>query len=565
MGSKQVRGAEALLLSLIEEGVDTVFGYPGGAIMPLYDELYNFENKLNHILVRHEQGAAHAAEGYARATGKVGVCFATAGPGATNLVTGITDAMIDSTPLVCISAQVTAEMLGKDFFQEADTISITIPITKWSYQITKASEVASIMAKAFFVASSGRPGPVLISFSKNAQVEMTDFLYIKHKKHTYHKSHSIEDAVSVAGQMINAAKKPLMVVGQGIILSKAEKSVIALAEKGNIPIATTLLGISSIPSDHKLFMGNVGMHGNIAPNYMTQECDLLIGIGMRFSDRVTGDTTKYAPNAKVIHIELDKAEINKNIKADVAIHSDARFAAELLLEKVEYRHRSEWLEFGEKCRQIEDREIIDKLLPDNGSQLSMAQVIDKIASAGKGDAIIVTDVGQNQMMAARYSRFVKSRSMITSGGLGTMGFGLPAAMGAKMGMPNREVIAITGDGGFQMTIQELGTIMQSNIGVKIVLLNNSYLGMVRQWQELFFKHRYSFTDMDNPDFIKIAEAYRIPAKRVSKYGELDGAIEELFLTKGPYLLEVVVRNEENVFPMVPPGASLSNLILDEKQ
>lgn len=565
MDSKQVKGAEALLLSLIEEGVDTVFGYPGGAIMPLYDELYNFENRINHILVRHEQGAVHAAEGYSRATGKVGVCFATAGPGATNMVTGITDAMMDSTPLVCITAQVTAEMLGKDFFQEADTISITIPITKWSYQITKASEVAVIMAKAFDVARSGRPGPVLISFTKNAQVEMTDFVYVKHKKHSFHKNHHIEDAVEEAAKLINISKRPLMVVGQGVILSGAEKSVLTLAEKGNIPVATTLLGISAVPSGHSLFMGNVGMHGNLAPNYMTQECDLLIAIGMRFSDRVTGDTNKYAPKAKVIHIELDKAEINKNIKADIAIHADAKLTADLLLERVEYRERDDWKAFAQKCHKTEKDEIVDKLLPDNGGELSMAQVIDKVASAGKGETIIVTDVGQNQMMAARYSKFVKSRSMITSGGLGTMGFGLPAAMGAKLGMPEREVVVVTGDGGLQMSIQELGTIMQSKIGVKILLLNNSFLGMVRQWQELFFKHRYSFTDMDNPDFLKIAEAYRIPAKRISQYEALDSSIDEMLAAEGPYLLEVVVRNEENVFPMVPPGASLSNLILDENQ
>lgn len=565
METKQVKGAEALLLSLIEEGVDTIFGYPGGAIMPLYDELYNFEDRLNHILVRHEQGAVHAAEGYARATGKVGVCFATAGPGATNMVTGITDAMMDSTPLVCITAQVTAEMLGKDFFQEADTISITIPITKWSYQITSASEVTSVMAKAFAVAQSGRPGPVLISFTKNAQVEMTDFKYVKQKKHTYHKSHHLEEAVEFAGQMINSSKKPLIVAGQGVIQSGAERALIDLAEKANIPVATTLLGISAIPSAHPLFKGNVGMHGNLAPNLMTQECDLLIGVGMRFSDRVTGDTAKYAPKAKIIHIELDKAEMNKNIKADLPIHADAKITVEMLKEKVEYRERKDWFEFADRCWDKERELIIDKLLPEKQGEISMAQVIDKVAEIGGGEAIIVTDVGQNQMMAARYSKFKSSRGMITSGGLGTMGFGLPAAMGAKLGRPDKEVVAVMGDGGFQMSIQELGTIMQSKIALKMLLLNNSFLGMVRQWQELFFKHRYSFTDMDNPDFMKIAEAYRIPAKRVSTYGELEEAIKEMFAAKGSYLLEVVVRNEENVFPMVPPGASLSNLILDENQ
>ena len=565
MEKREVKGAEALLLSLLEEGVDTLFGYPGGAIMPLYDELYNFEGRLNHILVRHEQGAVHAAEGYARATGKVGVCFATAGPGATNMVTGITDAMMDSTPLVCITAQVTADMLGKDFFQEADTISITIPITKWSYQITKASEVMSVIAKAFAVARSGRPGPVLISFTKNAQTELTEYSYSKQKRHTYHKTHTIEEAIRSAAEMINSSERPLIVAGQGVIQSGAESLLASVAERGNLPVATTLLGISSIPSDHPLFAGNVGMHGNLAPNLMTQECDLLIGIGMRFSDRVTGDTKLYAPKAKVIHIELDKAEINKNIKADLPIHTDAKLALEMLSERVIYRDRVSWFEFADRCRKREEVEVVEKLLSDTDGELSMAQVIDKVAAAGKGEAVIVTDVGQNQMMAARYSKFKHSRSMITSGGLGTMGFGLPAAIGAKLGVPHKEVVAVTGDGGLQMSIQELGTIMQSDIGVKILLLNNSYLGMVRQWQELFFKHRYSFTEMVNPDFHKIAEAYKIPSAKVTRYAELDSAISLMMSHKGPYLLEVVVRNEENVFPMVPPGASLSNLILDEKQ
>ncbi len=563
MENKQVKGAEALLLSLIEEGVDTVFGYPGGSIMPLYDELYNFEDRIKHILVRHEQGAVHAAEGYARATGKVGVCLATAGPGATNMVTGITDAMMDSTPVICITAQVTAEMLGKDFFQEADTISITIPITKWSYQITRASEVTEVMAKAFAVAQSGRPGPVVISFTKNAQVELTEYHYNKQKRHTHHKTHNVEEAVVMAAQMINSAKKPLIVAGQGVMLSGAERELAEFAEKGNIPVATTLLGISAISSFHPMFMGNVGMHGNLAPNLMTQECDVLIGIGMRFSDRVTGDTKNYAPKAKVIHIELDKAEINKNIKAHLPIHADAKLALTLLKERVEFRERGEWFSFASECRAKEQNVVINKLLEKNDAGLSMAQVIDKVANVTSGEAIVVADVGQNQMMAARYSKFVHSRSMITSGGLGTMGFGLPAAMGVKLGCPDKEVVVVMGDGGFQMNIQELGTIMQSEIGVKMLVLNNSFLGMVRQWQELFFKHRYSFTDMANPDFMKISEAYGIPARKVSSYDEIDGAIDEMLKCKGPYLLEVEVLKEENVFPMVPPGASLSNLILDE--
>ncbi|MFA6335902.1 MAG: biosynthetic-type acetolactate synthase large subunit [Bacteroidales bacterium] len=560
MSKKNVKGTEALLLTLLEEGVDTIFGYPGGTIMPLYDELYNFTDKINHILVRHEQGAVHAAEGYARATGKVGVCFATAGPGATNLVTGIADAMMDSTPLVCITAQVTADMLGTNFFQEADTISITIPITKWSYQITKASEIPEIVAKAFFIANSGRPGPVLISFTKNAQVEKTDFEYTKYDFVSKQNNNIEDSSIARAAEMINRSERPLIIAGQGVIISNAEKELAEFVEKSNIPVATTLLGLSAIPSDHPLFVGFVGMHGNLAPNLMSQESDLIVAVGMRFSDRVTGDTSRYAPKAKIIHIDIDKAEFNKTVNADLTIQGDARLILELLRKEVDFKNRKEWKRFAEEKWKIENTTIIDRLLENHGDAISMAQVVNEIARIGESEAVIVTDVGQNQMFSARYSKFKNSRSLITSGGLGTMGFGLPAAMGAKLGVPERQVVAILGDGGFQMTLQELGTIMQSQIGVKIVVLNNSFLGMVRQWQELFFDHRYSFTSMINPDFVKIAEAYSIPAKRVEKFCDLEEAVTEMYSADGPYFLEVLVENEENVFPMVPNGASLDNII-----
>ncbi len=560
---KNVRGTEALLLSLLEEGVDTIFGYPGGTIMPLYDELYNYQDRFRHILVRHEQGAVHAAEGYARATGKVGVCFATAGPGATNMVTGIADAMLDSTPLVCITAQVTLDKLGTNFFQEADMISITIPVTKWSYQITKANEVAGVMAKAFYIAKTGRPGPVLISFTRNAQLEMTDFVYAFHKPVRFmERSQNLFkfSLIDKACEMINRSDRPLMIIGQGVILSGAEREVIEIAEKGNIPVASTLMGISAVPSSHPLFTGNLGMHGNLAPNMMTQACDLILAVGMRFSDRVTGDVTKYAPNARIIHIDIDKAELNKVVKVDLPVLGDAKTVLGQMIAGVVFKDRSEWMDFAREKWEMENTSVIDRLLEIKEDSVSMAQVVDEIANAGGGDAVIVTDVGQHQMISARYSKFNKTRSLITSGGLGTMGFGLPAAMGAKLGVPEREVVAILGDGGFQMSEQELGTIMQSQIGVKIVILNNSFLGMVRQWQELFFDKRYSFTSMVNPDFMKIAEAYGIPAKRVVKHCELEEAVRVMLDYQGPYLLEVVTEKEENVFPMVPSGASLDGII-----
>lgn len=569
---KKVRGTEALLLSLIAEGTDTIFGYPGGTIMPFYDDLYHYSGQINHILVRHEQGAVHAAEGYARSTGKAGVCIATAGPGATNFVTGIADAMLDSTPLICITAQVNADKLGTNFFQEADTIGITLPITKWSYQITGADEIPQVMAKAFYIARSGRPGPVVISVAKNAQVETTDFAYdqaellkdLVSKDKRAAADGASEEEIARAASAINAAERPLIIAGQGVTISGAENELAELAHRGNIPVATTLLGISCIPSADPLYVGKVGMHGNIAPNKMTQEADLIIAAGMRFSDRVTGETHGYAPKARIIHIEIDRAEVNKNIRADLPLIGDAKnILARLNRAGIESRPREEWFGFARKEAEAEYERIIGPELSGGGKRIRMGQVIDRITKAACDEAIIVTDVGQNQMFAARYARFKNKRSWITSGGLGTMGFGLPAAIGAKTGNPDRNVVAILGDGGFQMNIQELGTVMQSGIGVKIVLLNNTYLGMVRQWQELFFGKRYSFTHLDNPDFQQILAAYRIPARKVTDPQELEEAVSWLFATDGPAFLEAAVLEEENVFPMIPAGATLDDIIYDK--
>lgn len=569
---KKVRGTEALLLSLIAEGTDTIFGYPGGTIMPFYDDLYHYSGQINHILVRHEQGAVHAAEGYARSTGKAGVCIATAGPGATNFVTGIADAMLDSTPLICITAQVNADKLGTNFFQEADTIGITLPITKWSYQITSADEIPQVMAKAFYIARSGRPGPVVISVAKNAQVETTDFAYdqaellkdLVSKDKRAAADGASEEEIARAASAINAAERPLIIAGQGVTISGAENELAELARRGNIPVATTLLGISCIPSADPLYVGKVGMHGNIAPNKMTQEADLIIAAGMRFSDRVTGETHGYAPKARIIHIEIDRAEVNKNIRADLPLIGDAKnILARLNRAGIESRPREEWFGFARKEAEAEYERIIAPELSGGGKRIRMGQVIDRITKAACDEAIIVTDVGQNQMFAARYAKFKNKRSWITSGGLGTMGFGLPAAIGAKTGNPDRNVVAILGDGGFQMNIQELGTVMQSGIGVKIVLLNNTYLGMVRQWQELFFGKRYSFTHLDNPDFQQILAAYRIPARKVTDPQELEEAVSWLFSTDGPAFLEAAVLEEENVFPMIPAGATLDDIIYDK--
>ncbi|HJB85111.1 MAG TPA: biosynthetic-type acetolactate synthase large subunit [Candidatus Alistipes merdigallinarum] len=561
----KIKGAEALLLSLIAEGTDTIFGYPGGQVIPIYDHLYHFTDRINHILTRHEQGAVHAAQGYARATGKVGVCLVTSGPGATNLVTGIADAMLDSTPLVCITGQVPCSLLGTDAFQEADTISMTMPISKWNYQVTQASEIPSAIARAFYIARSGRPGPVVIDISKNAQVEEFDFSYKPCIYLRSYKPHPELDLAQVdqAVQMINAAEKPLLLVGQGVKLANAESKLLEFAEAAGVPMASTLMGISAVPSNHPLFVGNLGMHGNLAANEMTQNSDLIIAVGMRFSDRVTGDVKNYAPHAKIIHIDVDAAELNKNIKADLPIHADAADALEAMKRGISYKDRSRWLALAAENNKKEFAEVVLPSTDPQGEYISMYDVVSTLAEVEKGDAVIVTDVGQNQMFSARYSKFNQTRSFITSGGLGTMGFGLPAAMGAKLGVPDREVVAIMGDGGFQMTMQELGTIMQNHIGLKMIVLNNTYLGMVRQWQQLFFGKRYSFTQLENPDFPAIAAAYGIANRRVERLADLKAAIQELAEAPGAYFLEVDVLPEENVFPMVPAGASLSDTICKE--
>ena len=559
----KISGSEAIIKCLLEENVDLIYGYPGGAIMPFYDSLYNYQDKINHVLVRHEQGATHAAQGYSRSSGKVGVVIATSGPGATNLVTGIADAQIDSTPMVCITGQVSSNLLGSDAFQETDIIGITTPITKWNYQITKASEIASIFSKAFYIARSGRPGPVLIDITKDAQFEMTEFLYKKHKKlRSYNPKPEISDnSISDACRLINKAKKPFIIFGQGVILANAEEEFRVLMEKTGIPSAWTILGLSAVATDHPLNVGMVGMHGNYGPNVLTNECDLLIAVGMRFDDRVTGNLNHYAKQAKIIHLEIDPAEINKNVKVDVAVLGDLKNTLPKIIEKVEIKKHEKWLQKFRELNQIEyDKVIKDDLFPKK-EKISMGEVIHHINIATNGNAIIVTDVGQHQMVACRYAKFNESKSNITSGGLGTMGFALPAAIGAKMGAPKREVIAVIGDGGFQMTIQELGTIFQTGVPVKIVVLNNDFLGMVRQWQQLFFDKRYSSTEMVNPDFVAIANGYQIESERISKRENLKKSIQKMIDSPNPFFMEVVVGKEDNVFPMITTGESVSNMRL----
>lgn len=569
---ENISGADALLASLINQGVETVFGYPGGSITPVYDRLQDYP-ELHHLLTRHEQGAVHAAQGYARVSNQTGVCMATSGPGATNLLTGIADAMLDSTPVVCIAAQVPAAALGTDFFQEADMINMTIPITKWNYQITRFDEIVPTIAKAFYVARAGRPGPVYIEITKNALVERGDY----HWKpctgiRSYNAVPSVEpQAAADAVEMINAAERPLIIVGNGVKISGAEAEVLQLAEAGNIPIASTLMGLSSIPSDHPLYIGMVGMHGNVAGNRMTQEADLLIAVGMRFSDRVTGDLKSYAPKARVIHIEIDPVEINKNVRTDLPIVADAREAVQAILSAgtITRKPRPEWLAEAARHAKIELDKVINRQLHPNREELTMGETVATVAALSKGEAVIVTDVGQHQMMAARYSTYKHSRSLITSGGLGTMGYGLPAAIGAKVALnecpstADRDVVVFLGDGGFQMTMQELGTMIHWGIPVKVVVLNNSFLGMVRQWQQLFMEKRYNATELVNPDFVKIAEAYDIPARRVTRRFELQEAVQTMLDHKGPYFLEVIVGREDNVFPMVPGGASLDDLLYSE--
>jgi acetolactate synthase-1/2/3 large subunit len=565
MKNNKISGAEAVIRCLLAEGVDVVYGYPGGAIMPVYDELYKFQDQLHHVLVRHEQGATHAAQGYARATGKVGVAIATSGPGATNLVTGIADAQIDSTPMVCITGQVGKHLLGSDAFQETDIIGISTPVTKWNYQVTEAHEIPEIIAKAFFIARSGRPGPVLIDITKNAQFDELDFSYEKCKgirSYTPRPTLNLE-RVQEAADLINNAKKPYIIFGQGIILGQAEEQLKALVEKSGIPAAWTILGLSALPTDHPLNVGMLGMHGNYGPNVLTNECDVLIALGMRFDDRVTGNLATYAKQAKVIHFEIDSAEIDKNVKTTVAVLADVKESLTALLPLIENKTHDSWHnEFKEKYKIELEAVINEELAPSNNRGISMGETIEMINKHSNGDAIMVSDVGQHQMFTCRYSKFNTSKSNITSGGLGTMGFALPAAIGAKMGMPDREVVAIIGDGGFQMTIQELGTIFQTKVPVKIVVLNNEFLGMVRQWQQLFFDKRYASTEMINPNFIAIAEGYYIKSKKVTKREDLDAAVAEMMASKDSYFLEVMVEKENNVFPMIPTGASVSDIRLN---
>ncbi len=560
----ELTGGAALLEALLIEGVDTIFGYPGGAIMPIYDALYDYQDKLSHILVRHEQGGIHAGQGYARSSGKVGVVFATSGPGATNLVTGLADALIDSTPLVCITGQVFAHLLGTDAFQETDVINITTPVTKWNYQVTDAEEIPEVIAKAFYIARSGRPGPVLIDITKNAQIQKFSYpgyTPCDHIRSYRPKPIVRKEYIEQAAELINQAKKPFILWGQGVLLGYAENEFKAFVEKSGIPAAWTILGAGAIKTDHPLNVGMLGMHGNYGPNVLTNECDVLIAIGMRFDDRVTGRLDKYAKQAKIIHLDIDPAEIDKNVKATVPVWGDCKETLPLITELIQSNDHSAWLQ---KFRNYEKQEIEaviqDELFPSSG-QITMGEVIQQLNELTKSEAIIVTDVGQHQMVACRYAKFNHTRSNITSGGLGTMGFALPAAIGAKFGAPGRTVVAIIGDGGIQMTIQELGTIMQSGIHVKIIILNNEFLGMVRQWQELFHDKRYSFVNITSPNFVTVASGYGIPGKSVSERKDLKEALKEMLNHQGSFLLEVMVTKENNVFPMVPQGCSVSEIRL----
>lgn len=563
VSSTVMSGAHAVVQALIDEGTNLMFGYPGGAIMPVYDALYDVEDQLKHVLTRHEQGAIHAAQGYARATGKVGVCLATSGPGATNLITGIADAQIDSTPLVCITGQVHSHLLGTDAFQETDVIGISMPVTKWNYQVTRAEEIPMAIAKAFYIARSGKPGPVVVDITKDAQFEEVAYKYEPFAGMRSYKPKNDIDPIAVqkAADLINRAKKPFVLFGQGVILSNAEQEFKTFIEKAGIPSAWTIMGLSALDSDHYLNVGMLGMHGNYAPNKMTNECDVLIAVGMRFDDRVTGDLSRYAKQAKVIHLEIDPAEVDKNVKTDVAVLGDAKESLVALTALVEETTHADWLQAFRELEKEEQKTVIDNELNPTTEIMTMGEVVRNINDLTGGEAIVVTDVGQHQMIACRYAKFKHSKSMITSGGLGTMGFCLPAAIGAKMGVPNKEVVAIIGDGGFQMTIQELGTIFQSKVPVKIIVLNNEFLGMVRQWQELFFDKRYASTTMINPDFQTIVKGYGIEARKVTKRDELNTAVEEMLACENSFFLEVKVGKENNVFPMVPTGASVSEIRL----
>jgi len=559
----RISGSEAVIRSFLAEGVDTVFGYPGGSIIPVYDALYDYRDRLNHILVRHEQCALHAAQGYARASGRTGVCIVTSGPGATNTVTGLADAMLDSTPVVLISGQVGSKSLGTDAFQEVNFIEITQSVTKWNCQVKRAQDIPEALAKAFYIASSGRPGPVVVDITKDAQVGMTDFEYrpVSFIRSYRPDTEIDESGILEAARLINLSRKPMALIGQGVILGGAERELREFLEKSGMPAAATLLGLSALPSDHPQYVGMLGMHGNYAPNIKNRDCDLLIAIGMRFDDRVTGDPSNFGINAKIIHMEIDPAEINKIIYADVAVTGDVKRTLPMLTEKIAACDRRSWIEEFRVCRNIEHEDIIEPAISPRGPHLRMGEVVDAVARRFD-DAILVTDVGQQQMFASRYFRFKRTRSIVTSGGLGTMGFGLPAAIGAKIGAPGREVCLFVGDGGLQMTLQELGTIFQSQVGVKIVLMNNGYLGMVRQWQELFYDKRYSFTELVNPDFELIARANRIPYRLVERHEDLAEAVDEMKRSGGAFLLEARVEREENVFPMVPAGMPVHDIRLE---
>ena len=566
--TESISGSEAVLRAFIAEGVDTIFGYPGGAIMPIYDALYDYNDRLKHILVRHEQGAIHAAQGFARVSGRTGVVFATSGPGATNLVTGLADAMIDSTPVVCITGQVFAHLLGTDAFQETDVINITTPVTKWNYQVTDANEIPHVLAKAFYIAGSGRPGPVLIDITKNAQLQL--FEYEGYKKCDHIRSYRPKPIVrkkyvEEAAKLINEAERPFVIFGQGVILGKAEKEFIRFIEKAGVPTAWTILGMSAIPTNHPLAVGMLGMHGNYGPNLLTNECDVLIAIGMRFDDRVTGRLDKYAKQAKVIHLDIDPSEIDKNVKTTVPVWGDCKETLPILTELVQQKVYPQWLQKFADCMKKEEEKCIKAEMNPDTEVLTMGEIITAINELTKGEAVIVTDVGQHQMVACRYAEYNKSKSNITSGGLGTMGFALPAAIGAKYGAPERTVIAIIGDGGIQMTIQELGTIMQFKPDVKIIILNNKFLGMVRQWQELFHQNRYSFVNIESPDFVMVAKGYGIEGKSISKREDVKNTLKEMLNHKGSYLLEVIVGKENNVFPMVPQGRGVAEVVLCKEE
>lgn len=560
-GRKKITGSQATIFSLLEEGVENIFGYPGGAIMPIYDALYDYRHRINHVLVRHEQGASHAADSYARISGKPGVCMATSGPGATNLVTGLANALLDSVPIVCITGQVASPLLGSDAFQETDVMGISMPVTKWNYQVRDPKKIPEIMAKAFFIASTGRPGPVLIDITKDAQLGELDWSYEKCRKIRGYRPYPQlnKEKIKEAAKLINKSKKPLILAGHGVLISGACDELFELAVKADIPVSTTLLGLSAFPTKHPLYVGMPGMHGNIAPNINTNESDLIIAIGMRFDDRITGNVNKYARKAKIIHFEIDHSEIHKILHADVPVVGDARESLTEMLPYVRKANHSSWIESFKVHFRNEYKKVISPAISPSSKSLKMDELVHMISEKTAGKAIIVTDVGQNQMVAARYYRFTQANHFVTSGGLGTMGFGVPAAIGAKIAKPGNQVIAFVGDGGIQMTIQEFGTIMQSKLDIKIVLLNNQFLGMVRQWQDMFFNKRYSFTELKNPDFITIASGYGIPGKKITRRSELKPAIDEMFKTDGPFLLEAVVGREDNVFPMVPPGESVSKV------